>query len=63
MSNVRMYFATDVHASERCWKKFLAAPKFYGASIAVMGGDITGKVIVPLMRHPYGEISATFNGI
>jgi uncharacterized protein len=63
MSKVRLYFATDVHASERCWKKFLAAPKFYGASIAVMGGDITGKVIVPLMRHPNGDVTATFNGI
>jgi len=63
VSTVRIYFASDVHASDRCWKKFLSAPKFYGATVAIMGGDITGKVIVPLLRQHDGTTRATFNGI
>jgi uncharacterized protein len=47
-----IFFATDVHGSERCFRKFLAAAKAYGADTLVMGGDITGKVIVPV--HPDG---------
>lgn len=63
MSTVRIYFATDVHASERWWKKFLSAPQFYGATVAIRGGDITGKVIVPLLCQHDGTTRATFNGI
>jgi Icc-related predicted phosphoesterase len=48
-----IFFATDVHGSERCFRKFLAAASAYGADTLVMGGDITGKVIVPI--HPEGS--------
>src|SRR5882757_5106352 len=44
-ANVRMYFCTDIHGSERCWKKFLATPKHYECDTIVIGGDITGKFI------------------
>jgi uncharacterized protein len=47
-----IFFATDIHGSERCFRKFLAAAAGYGADTLVMGGDITGKVIVPI--HPDG---------
>ena len=43
-----LFFATDVHGSEICWKKFINAGKFYDASIIVLGGDITGKAVVPI---------------
>jgi uncharacterized protein len=47
-----LFFATDLHGSEVCFRKFLAAAGAYGADTLVMGGDITGKVIVPV--HPQG---------
>jgi Icc-related predicted phosphoesterase len=47
---MRLFFATDVHGSDRCWRKFLAAPSVYGAEVLVMGGDIVGKAIVPISR-------------
>jgi Icc-related predicted phosphoesterase len=59
---VRIYYASDVHGSEVCWRKFLAAPKFYGADVAIMGGDITGKFVVPIIRHADGSAEATFIG-
>lgn len=41
-----LYYASDVHGSHRCFRKFLNAAKFYKAQILVMGGDILGKAIV-----------------
>ncbi len=46
-----LFFATDVHGSEICWKKFINAAKFYQAEIIVLGGDMTGKAIVPIIHQ------------
>lgn len=62
-NNLRIYFTSDLHGSDKCWKKFLAAPQFYGADIAIIGGDLTGKFIVPIIKHPDGTADATFLGI
>ncbi len=41
-----IYYASDVHGSNRCFRKFLNAAKFYQANVLVMGGDILGKAII-----------------
>lgn len=46
----RIYFATDIHGSQRCWMKFINAAAFYEADVLIMGGDFTGKMIVPLVK-------------
>jgi len=46
-----LFFATDVHGSDICWKKFISAGKFYGADIIILGGDMTGKAIVPIIHQ------------
>lgn len=58
----RIYYATDIHGSERCYRKFLAAGKFYGANVLILGGDITGKLVVPLIKQSNGEFHLTFIG-
>jgi Icc-related predicted phosphoesterase len=45
---MRIFFATDIHGSEVCWRKFLNAGKFHKADVLVMGGDMTGKAMVPI---------------
>lgn len=45
---LNVYYASDVHGSERCWRKFLGAATFYEADALIMGGDLTGKGIVPI---------------
>jgi Icc-related predicted phosphoesterase len=50
-----LFFATDVHGSDICWKKFINAAKFYGAEIIILGGDMTGKAIVPII-HQGGDV-------
>ena len=59
---MRIFYAIDVHASNRCFKKFLNAGKFYGSDAIVLGGDITGKAIVPFVEQGGGEVHVTFLG-
>lgn len=47
----RIFFATDIHGSEICWKKFINAGKFYQVDVLVLGGDMTGKAIVPIVQQ------------
>jgi uncharacterized protein len=53
-SDTKLFFATDIHGSDRCFRKFLNAGKFYGADILLMGGDITGKMLVPVVEAAGG---------
>ncbi len=48
---MRVFFATDIHGSEVCWRKFLNAAAFYKADLVVLGGDVTGKIMVPVVAH------------
>ncbi len=49
---MKIFFATDIHGSEICWRKFLNAAAFYKADIVVLGGDVTGKIMVPIIAYP-----------
>lgn len=57
-----LYYASDLHGSEQCWRKFLGAGRFYGVSALVMGGDLTGKAIVPIAGTEDGAFTAEFLG-
>jgi uncharacterized protein len=56
---MRLFFATDIHGSEICWKKFLNAGKFYQVDVLVLGGDMTGKALVPIVELGSGRFKAT----
>jgi Icc-related predicted phosphoesterase len=51
---MRIFFATDVHGSEVCWRKFLNAGAFHKADVLIMGGDMTGKAMVPIVGSDAG---------
>lgn len=55
----KIFFATDIHGSDICWNKFLNAGKFYEADVLILGGDITGKAIVPIIELGSGKYKAT----
>jgi len=55
-----IFFATDVHGSERCFKKFLRAADAYGAGTLILGGDITGKWLAPILAQSDGTWKARF---
>lgn len=47
----KIFFATDIHGSDICWNKFLNAGKFYEADQLILGGDMTGKAVVPFIHQ------------
>src|SRR5262245_19553820 len=57
-----IFFASDLHGSEVCFKKFVAAAKFYGADTLLLGGDISAKIVVPVVRSGRGAYRAEFHG-
>jgi Icc-related predicted phosphoesterase len=58
---LRIFFASDLHGSEVCFRKFLAAAKVYQADVLLLGGDFAGKGLVPVLRGA-GSWSATLDG-
>jgi Icc-related predicted phosphoesterase len=58
----RLFFATDLHGSERTFRKFINAGKFYDVDILVMGGDITGKLLIPVIKENNDHYRATLQG-
>lgn len=57
----RILFATDLHGADVVFRKFLNAVGVYEADIAVLGGDLTGKSIVPVVETSRGH-SASVRG-
>ena len=58
----RMFFATDLHGSERTFRKFINAGKFYDVNVIVMGGDIQGKLMIPIIKEDNARYRATVQG-
>ena len=58
----RLFYAGDVHGSRVCWKKFVNAAAHYPADALVMGGDLTGKALVPIVREGDGSYCARVIG-
>jgi hypothetical protein len=57
-----IFYSSDLHGSDRCWRKFLAAAKFYKVDTLIMGGDLTGKAMVPITQEANGTYTARFIG-
>jgi Icc-related predicted phosphoesterase len=57
--DMKIFYATDVHGSEICWKKFISAAKFYNADTIILGGDMTGKAIIPIIAQGGGKYKVT----
>jgi Icc-related predicted phosphoesterase len=57
---VRIFFVADVHGSEICFRKFLNAIKIYKVDVAILGGDLTGKLIIPIVKMGGGRYEADF---
>ena len=56
---MKLFYATDVHGSEICWKKFISGGKFYEVDMLILGGDMTGKAIVPIIAQGGGKYKVT----
>jgi len=58
----RLYVASDFHAAEKAWRKYLNALKLgiYKADVGLVAGDLTGKAIVPIVRRNGGYETELF---
>jgi Icc-related predicted phosphoesterase len=62
MVKTRFIFATDIHGSEAVWRKFLNSAKIFKTNAIVLSGDMTGKIIVPMIVRPDGKYDASLLG-
>jgi len=46
----RLFYASDIHGSDRCFRKWVNAARVYKVDALVFGGDIAGKIVVPIVR-------------
>jgi Icc-related predicted phosphoesterase len=58
----RIFFASDIHASDLVFRKFLNAGNYYHADAVIYGGDITGKALVFIEKDLQGTYQADFLG-
>ncbi|MGE0219549.1 metallophosphoesterase family protein [Mycolicibacterium sp.] len=59
---MRIFFATDIHGSEQCFRKWLNAREAYEADVLILGGDVTGKGLVPIVERD-GRWTASVRGV
>jgi Icc-related predicted phosphoesterase len=57
----KIFFATDVHGSEPTFGKFVNTASFYKADVLILGGDVTGKLLIPVITEN-GQYRATIMG-
>ena len=50
----RLFFVTDLHASEITFRKVLNAVEVYEANVLIIGGDLAGKRVVPVVGDRNG---------
>jgi uncharacterized protein len=62
VSRLSLFYASDIHGSERVFRKFLNAATFYKVQAVVFGGDLTGKAMVPFVETSPGTYQADVFG-
>ena len=60
MASVRIIFASDFHGNEMVWRKFLNSANMFKCNWLIMGGDLTGKALTPIVLQPDGTYQAEF---
>ncbi len=59
---IRIFFVTDIHGSNVCYRKYLNALKVYNVDVGILLGDLTGKMLIPLIERAGGGWETTFMG-
>lgn len=57
----RLFYCTDLHGSEICFRKFLSAGRVYEADVLLMGGDCTGKMVIPIIDRGDGSFTCSWS--
>jgi Icc-related predicted phosphoesterase len=60
LRQIRLFFVTDLHGSELCFRKFISAISIYNADVAIVLGDLAGKMVVPVFDNGNGTYDVSF---
>lgn len=59
----RIFFSVDVHGNTALWRKWLAAREIYKANVLMFCGDLTGKLMVPIVENRDGTYTVSYRGV
>jgi uncharacterized protein len=59
---IKFFFVTDIHGSNVCFRKYLNALRIYNVDVGILLGDLTGKMLIPLIEKAGGGWATTFMG-
>lgn len=62
MTLTRILYGSDFHGSDAVFRKFLAAGIQYKANTLMVGGDVTGKAMIPVIHEGGGRYEAELFG-
>ncbi len=62
MKRIKIFFVTDIHGSETCFKKFLNALKIYNVDVGILLGDLSGKYVIPIVKQKNETYESEFLG-
>jgi Icc-related predicted phosphoesterase len=52
---IRILYGSDFHGSEAVFRKFISAALQYQANALIVGGDVTGKAMIPIIHQNDGK--------
>ncbi len=58
----KIFFSVDVHGSTLVWRKWIRAQELHKVDVLILSGDLTGKVLVPIIKHSDGTWTARYFG-
>jgi Icc-related predicted phosphoesterase len=62
MEKFRLMYVADIHGSETVWRKWITAQSMYEIDVSILAGDLSGKVIVPVVKQEDGSYICRHEG-
>jgi Icc-related predicted phosphoesterase len=62
MEKFRLMYVADIHGSETVWRKWINAQAMYEIDVSILAGDLSGKVIVPVVKQEDGSYICRHEG-
>jgi len=62
LERIRLMYVADIHGSEMVWRKWISAQSIYEIDVSILAGDLSGKVIVPIIKETGGTYTCRHDG-
>jgi Icc-related predicted phosphoesterase len=62
MKMMRILYGSDFHGSDVVFRKFISSGLQYNANVLIVGGDVTGKAMIPVIHQGSGRYIANLFG-